>query len=64
MAATPHGAVLIYEVDPDSLPDGVTVEMQQLAGAIDRRSQRGFGEACPCPRTGRSADRSGPDPPG
>ena len=41
MAATPHGAVLIYEVDPDSLPDGVTVEMQQLIGAVDRRVNAG-----------------------
>ena len=41
MAAAPRGAVLIYEVDPDSLPEGVKVEMQQLIGAVDRRVNAG-----------------------
>ena len=37
MAATPHGAVLIYEVDSHSSPDGVKDDMQQLIKAIDQR---------------------------
>ena len=41
MAATPHGTVLIYEVDPDSSPDGVRGDMQQWVGAVDRRVNAG-----------------------
>jgi SecD/SecF fusion protein len=33
----PGGAVLTYEVDPDSLPPGTTVNMESLMAAVDRR---------------------------
>jgi SecD/SecF fusion protein len=40
--AEPQGDVLIYEVDPDSVTPGQTVDMNQLAQAIDRRLNPGW----------------------
>ena len=37
MAPTPQGAVLVYEVDPDMLAPGETVNMANLVKAMDRR---------------------------
>jgi preprotein translocase subunit SecD len=39
----PAGAVLTYEVDPDSLPPGVTVNMESLTAAVNRRLNPGRG---------------------
>ncbi len=38
----PKGPVLVYEVDPDSLTPGQTVDMDKLARAIDRRLNVGW----------------------
>lgn len=39
----PAGAVLTYEVDPDSLPPGTTVNMESLTAAVNRRLSPGRG---------------------
>jgi SecD/SecF fusion protein len=39
----PGGAVLIYEVDPDSVPPGTTVNMESLTAAVNRRVNGGRG---------------------
>jgi SecD/SecF fusion protein len=41
--AEPQGAVLIYEVDPDSLSPAQTVDMDRLMQAVDRRLNPGWG---------------------
>jgi SecD/SecF fusion protein len=40
MTPLPRGAVLIYEVDPDSVPKGQTVDMEVLTRMVDRRVNR------------------------
>ena len=37
MSPTPQGAVLVYEVDPDMMPAGETINMANLVKAMDRR---------------------------
>ena len=41
IASPPEGEVLVYEIDPDDLPGGITVDMGQLAKTMNRRINLG-----------------------
>lgn len=37
IASPPQGEVLVYEIDPDTLPGGMTIDMELLTKTLDRR---------------------------